>query len=356
MKVLLFTDSLGPGGAQRQLVGLGIMMREYGMDVKLITYHNLSFYKPVLDENNVPNELLPGANIKRRRLKVFCAYVKDESPDCVIAYQETPSLLACCAKIIVGRFRLLVSERNTTQKESLRDKIRFLLFRKADVIIPNSYSQARFLNKNYPRLTKKIHTITNYVDLDKFCPVCHYRNNPPVVLVVGSIWSSKNTKAYIWACRKLIERGYCFKTILLGWTEQPNNYMEEVADLVSYLRLESIVSIHNKVLDVVPYYHSADYYCIPSLFEGTPNVLCEAIACGLPVAASNVCDNSLYVKEGRNGTLFDPTSPDLIADAIQRLFDLSDNDYSSYCIESRKLAEELLSPIEFLRKYLEVLS
>ena len=60
-KLLLFTDSLGAGGAQRQLVGLATLLQQRGYIVKVCTYHNLDFYKSFLDENEIENELIPGA-------------------------------------------------------------------------------------------------------------------------------------------------------------------------------------------------------------------------------------------------------------------------------------------------------
>lgn len=44
-KIILFTDSLGAGGAQRQLVGLATFLRQVGYSVKVCTYYDLDFYK-----------------------------------------------------------------------------------------------------------------------------------------------------------------------------------------------------------------------------------------------------------------------------------------------------------------------
>ena len=59
MKILLFIDSLGPGGAQRQLVGLSGLLQKRGHELKVCTYHQIDFYKHYLDENNIPNEIIP---------------------------------------------------------------------------------------------------------------------------------------------------------------------------------------------------------------------------------------------------------------------------------------------------------
>ena len=58
-KIVLFTDSLGAGGAQRQLCRLAVMLRHYNYDVLVLTYHPLGFYKSYLDENAIPERYIP---------------------------------------------------------------------------------------------------------------------------------------------------------------------------------------------------------------------------------------------------------------------------------------------------------
>lgn len=45
-------------------------------------------------------------------------------------------------------------------------------------------------------------------------------------------------------------------------------------------------------------YRKADVFCLPSLYEGYPNVVAEAMSCGLPILCSNVCENPYIVEEG----------------------------------------------------------
>ena len=47
-KIVCLIDDLCPGGAQRQLVGLAYLLKESGYDISVMTYHNDSFYMPVL--------------------------------------------------------------------------------------------------------------------------------------------------------------------------------------------------------------------------------------------------------------------------------------------------------------------
>jgi glycosyltransferase involved in cell wall biosynthesis len=66
-------------------------------------------------------------------------------------------------------------------------------------------------------------------------------------------------------------------------------------------------------------YRAADVFVNPSLFEGMPNTVLEAMACGLPVIASRVMGNDEVVEHGDTGILFDLTEPDALARAIADL-------------------------------------
>ena len=77
MKILLFIDNLGAGGAQRQLVGLAVMLKQQNYDVKVCTYYPHDFYKTYLDENNVKKEIILGADNAKRRIFVVRSYFKN---------------------------------------------------------------------------------------------------------------------------------------------------------------------------------------------------------------------------------------------------------------------------------------
>ena len=57
MKILCITESLGSGGAERQLCGLAIELKKKGYDVMVVTYVENQFYQPLLDEAGVVYEL-----------------------------------------------------------------------------------------------------------------------------------------------------------------------------------------------------------------------------------------------------------------------------------------------------------
>ena len=355
MKIILFTDCLGAGGAQRQLIGLAIMLKEKGYDVKVATYYDIDFYKHDLDDANVSNELIPGADNTKKRILAVRRYFKKEAPDTVIAYQETPSLVASFAKFLGCKFNLIVSERNTTQVIGNNERVRFFLYRWADHIVPNSYSQEKFLKERYPWMAKKLRTITNFVDLEHFNYVERVKREVPEIVVAASIWASKNTIGLIEALRMIKDKGLRFHVSWYGKSELNIDYFNKCNKLIKEYALDDYIELREKTNQIRDVYHTADFFCLPSFHEGTPNVLCEAISTGLPVICSDVCDNSKYVHEAENGYLFDPKSKDSIVKAFEMLLALDGNLYSQFSKESRQIAENTLTKDVFFEKYSKLL-
>lgn len=355
MYTILFTDSLGAGGAQRQLVGLAVLLKEQGYDVKVCTYYSFDFYRQYLEDNGVSNEIIPSAANRRKRIFAVRKYFKREKPDWVIAYQETPSLVSCIAKILGCDFKLLVSERNTTQTLCFSNRLRFQLYHFVEAIVPNSYSQERFLINRYSWMKDKIHVVTNFVDLEKFHFVNHKKRKIPEIIIPASLMPSKNALGFIKACAILKEKGVKFHVKWFGISLNCLEYHSKCIELINKYSLQNDVCLLEKTKEIDKKYQEADFLCLPSFFEGTPNVICEALSTGLPIMCSNVCDNSFYVQEDVNGVLFNPKNPQDIAEKIEIMMSISDEKYEQYRIASRKIAERKLCKQEFLNKYLNII-
>lgn len=354
MKVLCFIDNLGAGGAQRQIVGLTSLLKENGVDAKICIYYHENFYENELIKNHIEVAVIPHSKPKLSRIFWSWVFFCREKPDWIIAFQETPSLIACTTKLINKRFHLLVSERNTTQSLRAYDRIRFSLYRLADSIVPNSYSQAEWLVEHYPWMASKLTTITNFVDLNHFCFVEHNKKSIPTILVVATICASKNTTGLITAAKIMRERGLLFTIKWYGFSPRWQDYFNHCKALIELYHLDSFFFLYEKIPDIVSAYRDADYFCLPSFYEGTPNAICEAIASGLPVICSDICDNHHYVNES-NGVRFNPRDPNDIANKMGSYITQNDSDYLSAREASRNIAEGKLSENTFIEKYRTIL-
>lgn len=356
MKILLLIDSLGPGGAQRQLVGLARFLKFIGHDVIVAAYYNNRFYVDQLLSAGVPY-----VYVKKSQKGVFrqwhlMQYFRRIKPNVVISYLESPSVRACVARLFNRKFKLIVSERNTTQHTGINERLRFLFFRLADYVVPNSFAQAEYIIQNFPYLKNKVVTIPNFVDLDYFTPpVKRVRQEVPEIIVAASIWESKNTLGFISAVKSLKERGCVFHVSWYGKVSSSKAYLDQCEQRIKEFGVEDCISLKEKTTKIKDSYQGADFFCLPSFYEGTPNVICEAMSCGLPVACSDVCDNGRYVVEGVNGFLFNPNDSDSIAIAIERMLAINDTEYTGYCQNSRLRAEQMLSKERFVESYIKLL-
>lgn len=352
-KILFFIESLGSGGAEYQLSSLSIMLKKSGYDVKIITYADRPFYKKYVEENGVKYECnLSLSNRYLRTLKII-KEIKKYSPDLVISFLTSTNFSVCCSRVFF-KFPLVVSERNTTQVNSLKNKILYNLYRMADFVVPNSYSQKKFLNDNYPFLKDKVVVITNFTDTNKFYPSpCSPQNEVPVISTIARYFYQKNGLKYIRAISLLKRKGVKAKFYWYGNIHQ--EAYQEMKNLVENLELTDYIELCDKVDNPLDVYQKSDIFCLPSLYEGYPNVICEAMACGLPIVCSNVCDNPLIVENGVGGFLFNPISEENIAKALELMINLSKEDKLNMSRHNRRCVVELNSSIVFLNKYIALI-
>jgi glycosyltransferase involved in cell wall biosynthesis len=74
-------------------------------------------------------------------------------------------------------------------------------------------------------------------------------------------------------------------------------------------------------LETAAAFRAADVFVLPSLFEGTPLTLMEAMMCGLPIVTTAVCGMRDVIRHGENGLLVPIREPQLIADAVGQLLE-----------------------------------
>lgn len=350
-KILLFTDIYTSGGAQRQLVQLGRMLSENGYQVLFLDYWDSDFYDDYFRRHQLPfkHVLTKG---KLNIIRMFAREARLFRPDVVIAYLPNPAIVACCARM-AQRFRLIVSERNTTQKNTLATRLRFLLFRKADCIVPNSNSQTGFIRQHYPGLAARTVTVRNCLDLDTFSPRQHSLAENKII-VVGRVVEQKNPIRFIEAVSQVVKRGY---RLTVDWYGNPHpaDFFEACKQKLHAEGLEEVFTFHPATGDIVEKYRTASLFILPSIYEGFPNVLCEAMGCGLPVMASDVCDNGDILKGGEYGYLFNPYSVEDMADKIGRMLDLEPEARAAMGEKNRRRAMELCSQQTFLESYIDLI-
>lgn len=356
MKVMCLIDSLGSGGAQRQIVGLANQLDKNGFDVLVAWYHEDNFYCDYLKANRLKYMQIYAHNRFTKYLRVHSA-IRKFNPDYIISYLDGPNTIACLARIFLSQhFGLIVSERNTTQRLSIKERIKFWIYKYADYIVPNSNSQAEFIIKNFDYLKYKVKTITNFVDTSFFIPNSHKKENPQnitKVLVVARINEQKNVLRFI----RAVSLVYNKINLVVNWfgDSASDDYRNRCYKEVCNLGLQTYINFFPADKNILKCYHESDVFCLPSIFEGFPNVLCEAMSCGLPILCSDICDNARIVRNEENAILFNPLSEVDIANAILKFSKLSQDKKWEMGKQSRMIALKDFSAEVFVEKYIELL-
>jgi glycosyltransferase involved in cell wall biosynthesis len=94
---------------------------------------------------------------------------------------------------------------------------------------------------------------------------------------------------------------------------------DEVALLASRLGVGDDVELVGVREDVRPFLETADVLALPSYSEGTPRVVMEAFAAGVPVVASDIPGVRVLVRDGETGFLVPPGRVDVLAQALTRI-------------------------------------
>jgi glycosyltransferase involved in cell wall biosynthesis len=98
-------------------------------------------------------------------------------------------------------------------------------------------------------------------------------------------------------------------------------------------------------------YKQHDALIHPSLYEGCPNAICEAMACGMPVLAGRVGDHERFISDCEGGFLFDPTSVQSMCSALEEFSALSTERRMMMGRHSRSVAEREFSPNRLVDAY-----
>lgn len=207
----------------------------------------------------------------------------------------------------------------------------------ASFVISNSQGLKDLALKSQPK--KEIGVIYNGVDTEEFFPDADKRNSEQFTIIcVSRVTPRKGIRFLIQAFKILSGRYDNARLIIVG----DGNEKQSLEDLVQGLDLREKVEFAGVIAheNVFEYYRRANIFVLPSLNEGMSNVMLEALACGLPVVATNTGGTKELLTDGVNGLVVKMKDPDDLAEKIEKIILDSDLE-KSMSLESRKLAEKL---------------
>jgi glycosyltransferase involved in cell wall biosynthesis len=174
-----------------------------------------------------------------------------------------------------------------------------------------------------------IELIYHGVDLERFQPVSGRRENRvPLIISVGRLVEKKGFDDLLGACARIAATGRRFRCEIYG--EGPSR--GELEALRDRLGLAEIVSFCGQRTqdELLRVYQRADVFALTPRVtdqgdrDGLPNVLVEAMACGIPIVSTRVGGIAEAVANGSNGLLAAAHDPASIASCLEDLLDDAD--------------------------------
>lgn len=357
-KIICFIESLVGGGAEHQMQVLCKTLFDRDNDLTLVTYADLPDH--YICPPGIKRIVLgKGRNAFGKFLSI-CSYFLKVEADCVISYR-----VACNARVLFPlllrpQIKVIVGERNLTMgKRSFFGKLcSNLLYYRANYVVSNSFSQERYLRSLRRRWADRVCTITNYTDISQFGKSSIPDSNVIRIAIFARFSAQKNTLQFIKMLSKL--KDVSNVSFHIDWYgKKDSDGIESVyvksCQLIRELSLSDIITLKTPVknpADMMNEYHAI---CLPSLYEGFSNSIAEGICSGKPMLVSDVSDNSIMVKDGVNGFLFNPTSIDSMVNAFMKFFNTSLEQKKQMGEKSREIAETLFDVDLFFNKHKQLI-
>lgn len=333
MRLLFVIDHFGSGGAQRQMVNLGCGLAARGHEVEFFVYHDqYRFFRSMVETAGIRiHEARKTDRLGLGVLLALRALLRGGHYDAALAYLETPSLCVEVASIGLSGVPVVVSERVDPDAGSggARRAFAIQMHRLATRVVANSGTCAEQLGRRHPWLVPRLQTIRNGVDLGEFSPPVGEERRSSArlrLLAVGTVTPRKNAHGLVEALVELRRQVRVLPVVTwVGKLESDEASVRYRRELQAALERHDLLGSWiwaGEQARIAPLMREADALIHPSLREGLANVICEALACGLPVLVSDRGENGWLAGGGRRGFVFDPESAAGIAETIGRFSSL----------------------------------
>ena len=291
------------GGAERVI---SLLLQEYVKD-KNITVHLIQLEDGL--DYQLPKEITPIVLSKTKKsgvkkllelpfvAKELTNYISTNNIDTVVSFLYRPNYINILAKLFGGKHATIINIRSTTSRylnEGLLGKVNLFLikklFDKADLIISNSKGVDEDL-KSLIHITTKTKVIYNPIDMQYINSkkdICEdiefsFQNDTKYIISVGRLIPLKRNKDLIDTFFNLQKDDQHLELIFLG----DGILKDELMTYCDELHIGNKVHFLGNVSNPFYYLNRSDLFVLNSEIEGFPNVLVEAMACGLPVISSD---------------------------------------------------------------------
>ena len=328
MKILFFIRSLEIGGSQRQLAMLAGGLAQRGHDVAVAVLYGGNAMEGALAHAgarvvalNKTGRWDVAAPLWRLR-RLF----RSERADAVYSFLTTQTTLAAlllppssATRLVFGVRSAAMELQNYDTLSGLMFRLEAVLSRRADLVITNARAgRADAVARGLP--ADRIAVVPNGIDTEAMRPdrraghalraAWGIDDNEFVVGMVARLDPMKDHATFIAAAAEFLRTHPDARFVCIG--DGPPAYREQLEALAHSRGLEGRIRWTGEMNELRAVYNAFDIATLSSAFgEGFPNVIGEAMACGVPVVATNVGDTALVI--GDYGEIVPPRRSDLLS-------------------------------------------
>ncbi len=206
-------------------------------------------------------------------------------------------------------------------RAALSDKV----LRAKFIVCISKFHQKLFLSEG--ARPEQLRLVYCGIDTSHFAPrQSEQRNEVPRILASGRLVEKKGFPYLIQACRVLRDRGKSFRCVIAG-SGPDEQALRAAIDAAGVGDIVELTGGALKQEHIPEFMHGGDVYCLPCVWasdndvDGLPQMLMEAMACGLPVVSTDLVGIPDLVIDGKTGLLVKPNDAVDLADQLQRLLE-----------------------------------
>ena len=324
IKLAFLIRSLNYGGAQRQLVTLAKAVDKKYFDVTVLHFYSGGPVEKDLQDAGIKLICLE----KQGRWELFSFFsrlvhhLKEIQPDILHGYLVVPNLLTICLKPLFPSIPMIWGIRASNMDLNHYDwtarltfQLQCLLSPFTDLIILNSNAGKTYhLEHGFP--ANKMVVIPNGINTELFRPNSEARlkvrkewgiaQDTILIGKVGRLDPMKDHPTFLKAAALLSQKQQNVKFVCIGKGEE--NYTAKLYKLTDELGISEKVIWAGARKDMPAVYNALDIATSTSSYgEGFPNVVGEAMACGIPCVVTDVGDSAWIVSD--TGIVVPPKNP-----------------------------------------------
>jgi len=322
LKLVYLIGQLTRGGAEQQLYYL---LSQRADPATVVVFSPGGYWvQPIRALGHTVIELERRSHTDLRRLLRLIAVLRAEKPDVVHLFLDGVSgLYGRIAVMIIGHRRFVVGERNipTIYPRWFQRALPFLNQGVA-AWIANSYAAAHDATARHLIDPRKIHVIANGLDIERItsAPIIAYPfpaswRGKTVIAQIGGLAARKNPLRFVRITALLRDTDARF--VMIG----DGHLRAAVEGAIRDQDLQDRVLLMGERNDVPSLLRHIDILALTSDHEGTPNVILEGMAAGIPAVVTDVGDAGVLVESGLHGFAVPPDDENAFAASLRFLLE-----------------------------------